>query len=165
MAIKRLRTVVKDYGMKALRKQIRELKDKPLVKIGFQGSKGEKVHAGGELTNTEIATIHEYGTDNIPERSMIRSTTKENKQKYNETIEKLGKQIITPSSKMTVEKGLGIIGQMVLTDVRNKFTNNDWPALKDPTRGGKQSAGKPLLDTAQLRNSATYVVDLKGKKS
>ena len=42
--------------------------------IGVVGPGASALEAGSSLTLAELALIHEYGTDTIPERSFIRST-------------------------------------------------------------------------------------------
>ena len=81
-------------------------------------------------------------------------------------MSELGRQILNPKKKMDIDTALGLMGQLVEADIKATFTNNDWPALKDPTRGGRNPDGgaKPLIDTGQLRQSIRYQIVKDGRK-
>lgn len=172
------RVVDKDIGFKAIRAEIEKLKNKPYVAIGIQGKsamekkKDPDDGSTGTATVVDIGTFHEFGTTGakgkvIPERSFIRSTRDENDQKYRKIIETMRQQIFKPrgtSVAMTVEQGLGLLGELIQGDIQAKFLNNNWEELQDQTRGGRNPEGdaKPLIDTGQLRQSIRYQVYMKG---
>lgn len=106
-------------------------------------------------TNIELARIHEYGTETIPERSFIRSTLFEKRPAIVELIKEVKAKIY--SGKMTVSQALDIIGLQVQALIRGKITDGDkaWPPLKEATIKAKGSS-KPLIDTGQLLKSVTY---------
>lgn len=166
----------KDLGWSKIKAEAQKLAKKPFVKIGIQGESGLKPKkkrgkvrgetASPGFTVVDIATVHEYGSPDkgIPERSFIRSTMDQNAVKYSNIAAGMKDQILNANSPLTTEKALEIIGQIIEADIKNKFTNNNWPELKDPTRGGKNPTGdaKPLLDTAQTVNSIRYQVFKEG---
>ncbi len=172
---KRTGVIDRDLGMKAIVKELGKLSKKPYVAIGVQGTSAlaAKKGSGGptRATVVDVATFHEFGVPadspdkTIPERSFIRSTRDENDSKYQAQLEVFGKELTDPRSQMTVEKALTTLGMEVQKDVQNKFNDNDWPELKDPTRGGKNPEGgaKPLIDTGQLRQSIRYQVVKDGR--
>ena len=168
--------VDRDLGWGNIFKEIKKLNKKPYVAIGVQGTSAmakKKGSAGPSgATVVDVATFHEYGVPAdseekvIPERSFIRSTRDENDAKYQARLAQFKDDILNPTSDMTTEKALGLLGEEVQRDIQRKFTENDWEELKDPFRGGKNPAGdgKPLMDTGQLRASIRYKVEKEGKK-
>ena len=108
-----------------------------------------------------IASIHEWGYEGenitIPQRSFLRSTFEEEKERVGKNLAiAIRKQ--AKENKYDPELALHKVGVWMVGKVKKKFTNNDWPALKDPTRGGKNFEGTatPLVDTGQLRASIDY---------
>lgn len=117
------------------------------------------------ITLAEVATIHEFGTDKIPQRSFLRSTYEEEKRKITLNLITLAK-IEAAKENPNMENVLAKIGAHMVGKVVTKFTVNNWAPLKDPTRGGRNKAGggRPLIDTGQLRRSIGYKV-VKAKSS
>lgn len=173
---KRGKVFDKDLGYAAIRKQIRELVGLPYVAIGVQGESAmERKQGGGKpgpATVVDVATFHEFGvpadmgSQRIPKRSFIRATVDKNQKKYENVMSELGRQILNPKKAMDIDTALGLMGQLVEADIKASFTNNDWPALKDTTRGGRNPDGgaKPLIDTGQLRQSIRYQIIKDGRK-
>ena len=98
-----------------------------------------------------VGIIHEFGAPsmNIPQRSYLRSTIKENNIKYKKLFEKLTFKMI--NSDTTMNKSLRYIGETVKGDVIAKITKGIPPPLK-------VRKGTPLVDTGHLRQSITYVI-------
>jgi len=109
----------------------------------------------------DVAIIHEFGfpEKNIPERSFLRSTANDEKQNISIVLSSLAKVELSKKDPDPFQL-LGKLGGYLQSKVRKKFTVNNWRALKDPTRGGrnKQGLATPLVDTGQLRRSITYEV-------
>ena len=149
------------------------------IKIGLVGKpqSGSGSSSGGDSKKTRdkdgniiyddsvdlayIASIHEWGYEDenisIPQRSFLRSTYEENEKKIEKNLAiAIKKQ--TNNNIFNGEEALKELGVWVVGRVKDKFTNNDWPALKDPTRGGRNKEGTatPLVDTLQLRASIDY---------
>jgi phage gpG-like protein len=115
----------------------------------------------------DIANIHEFGSPkrNIPQRSFLRSTWDENREKLQTVYITLIKREMknstrSPESILRVQE---LMGTWLSTKVKKKFTSNNWPKLKDPTRRGRNKKGlaTPLVDTGQLRASISYHVEVK----
>lgn len=112
-----------------------------------------------------VGLVHEFGDESsgIPQRSFLRST-------YNEQEDRLEGLLIKELQRQInagfydPEKAVKKIGVYMVGKIKGKFTNNNWPALKDPTRGGRNKDGgaTPLVDTGQLRASIDYEI-VKGK--
>lgn len=148
---------------KKLAQEIDDLFSESMVKIGVLGKFDERKRSSDDgssgVTVGQVAIIHEFGTSTIPERSFLRSTWREEEKKLFDTLRKILKGMkgnAGNKQKMALEK----LGNYMVGRVKKKFTNNDWPDLEDPTRGGKNKGGNatPLVDTGQLRASITYEV-------
>lgn len=164
-------TTDKDLGYKSFLREAHRAHD-AFVDVGYWGA---KTHSDdGSATIPYIASIHEYGTKPgtepvIPERSFIRSTTDENRQKYQELLDYGLMRIIL--HKATVKAVLAATGEIILSDIRVKITKGDesWPELADSTkakrRKGKGKHGKghhPLFDTGTLAKSGGTRVVING---
>lgn len=129
--------------------EMRKMKRRPHVKIGIQGQAGleKKVsesEGGGKFVSlgavslVQVATFHEFGGNpGPPERSFLRSTMDENKEKYFQLTEKLKSEIF--AGKMTVKKALTILGMQIVADVKNKIRSGIAPPLAQSTIERKNS--------------------------
>ena len=107
---------------------------------------------------TNIALVgffHEYGTKHAPERSFIRSTLHDNND-YKSKTRKLASAIVR--NKVTVKKGLGILGSTVSQDIQDKIVNLKSPPNTDATIKAKGSSN-PLVDTGLLLSSIDFEVE------
>ncbi len=124
-------------------------------------SKKKRRESDGTIANSDdtlldIAVIHEFGLGNQKERSFLRSTSNDKRVKN-----KIGKIAENELSKAAdPDKIIRKLAAAMVGEVKKKFTDNDWPALNDPTRGGKnpQGGARPLVDTGQLRASIAYEI-------
>lgn len=144
------------------------------VKVGFpegfdpgQPSKGDgNVRDASEIL--VIGATHEFGTDRagknhnvtIPERSFLRSSFDEDKERNSRVIEKAYHSIL--SRRATVAQALGLVGLFVGGRVKKKLRDLRMPPLAPSTlrkrRGGSDN---PLVDTGQLVNSIQHEVVVK----
>lgn len=170
---------------KALLKLKQDLSNKS-VKVGVMGkadrSRGGKAAGPGENTrpigNVELAVIHEYGAPkaNIPARSFLWSTMKVNRKAYADLIASLQKGII--NKKLTVSQALNLLGMRVANDAKNRIADGSIKqdlaestlahrmrkaasAIKKKHKQGIEGPAnvRALLDSGQLKNSITWVVD------
>lgn len=148
-----------DKGWKALQEYLKaQAPEGPHVKVGVLGASATAAHASSKLTNVEIAGIHEFGRGKVPERSFIRSAFDSNKPKYENAMRKLADKVLT--QQMTPRVAMGVLGQMIQSDVQKRFEDGIPPPLKDSTITRRFAMGykstKPLIVTSQLKNSITY---------
>ena len=101
-----------------------------------------------------VGIVHEFGnpSNNIPQRSFIRTGIRENKRAYKRLFRSLTRKII--DGKMDKHTALELIGLQAQTDIRQKITDLKLPPLKN-------RQGNPLIDTGHMRQSVTYEVDKK----
>jgi hypothetical protein len=155
--LKNSRVVKADFSK--LNKFIKGLETKAKVRIGLFGNKASR--EAGAITNPEIGMVQELGSvsRNIPPRSFLRVPIQQNASKIIARVKASSAVLLVSGNMKMVMKRLGISCEV---EVQKAFdlSGPGWPALKDPTRGGKNKQGdaKPLVDTAQLRRAVTSVV-------
>jgi hypothetical protein len=113
-------------------------------------------HVDGDLTVASIGFIHEFGTEDIPERSFMRSTLREKKKEIITLQKQLLRKIVNGSSNTV--KALGLLGEVMADFISQKITTLKTPPNAPGTIIAKGSSN-PLVDTGQLRNSITYEVN------
>jgi phage gpG-like protein len=160
-----------DRGFKEVRRKFAALNVKPYVKIGVQGTEAEarkeaRTPEGGNslqgITVVEVATFHEFGTSNVPQRSFLRDTIDEKQRSYMRIAQVLSGEII--DGKRDPIQALNLLGEKIKTDVVQRITDGIPPELAPETIERKGS-DVPLIDTGQLRQSISYAVEKKGKAS
>ena len=71
----------------------------------------------GDLSNVELATIHEFGTSTVPERSFIRSAYAANRKTYLGMLRDVVKRMLETGRVEVLEKGLNIIAVNTVDEV------------------------------------------------
>nr|WP_282564429.1 hypothetical protein [Providencia alcalifaciens] len=139
--------------LKALEARIRAIGKKKVV-VGVPASTNEVREDG--LSNATIAVAHEFGVpEHIPERSFLRSTLGENKDK--------AAGLLIQELKSDISQGdfsgraLAIVGEKLSVVVKRKIQSGISPALDSKTVKRKRSS-KPLIDTGNMLQSITYEV-------
>lgn len=144
---KRSRVIDRDLGFRAVVKRIGDLTSDPFVVIGIRAEEGSEL--------VTYAAANEFGTDTIPERSYLRSTIDENRDRY---FSEAGKAIRDHvNGRRGIRQGMGRLGLRVVADVQRKIT-----ALREPPNAPSTIAQKgsdnPLIDTGRLRQSIDFEV-------
>jgi hypothetical protein len=123
------------------------------VRIGVLTSED----AGPGLSLAELAAIHEFGAPsaNIPERSFIRSTLRDERDKIEALCLRLARGII--ADRLDLDAALGLLGTWAVAAIQAKIRSNIPPELAQATVDRKHST-LALVDTGQLINSITYEV-------
>jgi hypothetical protein len=173
------KVTTKDDLTPMINKALKEMGD-AVVYVGVPAdSKPRKVEEGEKdpPTNAELAYWHNYGDarDRYPPRPVLEPGVEDAKDKILEILKAGSKSVL--DGKSTINRVLGLVGTAAVSSVKNRITNSiDLPPLSPTTvairklkatkKGNKKFSGeRPLLDTAQLMNAFTYVVDkIKGKK-
>lgn len=138
---------------------IKGLETKAKVRIGLFGNKANREE--GSMTNPEIGAVQELGSisRNIPPRSFLRVPILQNAAKIVARVKSSSAVLLVQGNIKMVMARLGISCEQ---EVQKAFdlSGPGWPALKDPTRRGKNPQGdaKPLVDTRQLRAAVTSKV-------
>jgi len=126
------------------------------VKVGFPSESLPAAGEAGDISEVaEIAAFNEFGTSSIPERPFFRQGLDNNKQAINEFVDKEHEQVLTGNR--SVSEALNRIGLFVQSKIQDSIRNGDFAPLHPATKAAKGST-RPLIDTAQMLNSVTYVV-------
>ena len=140
-------------GLKALEARIRAMGKKKVV-IGVPAETNGDRKDG--LSNATIAAAHEFGVPgHISERSFLRSTLGENKDKAAGLLIRGLKADIAQGD--FSGKAFAIVGEKLSAEVKRKIQSGISPAL-DPKTVKRKGSSKPLIDTGNLIQSITYEV-------
>lgn len=142
-----------DKGFKAAIQKLQALKGKTL-QAGILASEGTNTKTGTLIA--EYACYNEFGTKNIPARSFIGSTCDEQSKKWDAQIDKIVGKVIEDSS-ANVEQLIGLLGEQIVGDIKEKITSNIPPPLSPPTIKRKKSS-RTLIDTGIMRNSIKFEI-------
>ncbi len=98
-----------------------------------------------------VGIVHEFGMEEkgIPERSFLRSTVVEQRQRIRSAMKRILKKMVEEG--LPTERGLQELGVILSELVRSKISDGIQPQLK--TR-----EGTPLWDTGHLIRAITYEV-------
>ncbi len=129
-----------------------EFFNKNQVLVGVPGKTND---SNGDVNNATLAALHEMGGTNLPERSFIRSTIRENGARYAKTEAEQIAQSIAGGTEPSIV--LERLGTMVSNDIKVKIVNGPFKDLEDITAKRKGS-DKPLIDTGAMRQSISYEV-------
>jgi len=145
--------------------------DKSFVVAGFPATEtpGNAVKKGSghepatEMAKVvEIAAIHEFGCParNIPQRSFFRPAIDKASPSVRDMKPVLLNKIL--DGKMTIRTGLSVIGEFVVSKIKNEIRTGTFAPLA-PSTIARKGSDKPLIDTAQMINSISYVTHAGGK--
>ncbi|OWO79286.1 hypothetical protein B5C26_21140 [Photorhabdus luminescens] len=155
----------KGAGLKALEARIRALGKKKVV-VGVPASANHARKDG--LSNATIAAAHEFGVPgHIPERSFLRSTLNENKEKAADFLSRKLKEALTTDGNVTMP--LIMVGQNLVGEIGKKIEAGISPPLSEATKAARRRKNKsakakegrkmtPLHDTGNLLAAITYEV-------
>ncbi len=133
---------------------LREL-GKYSVEVGIFGSDDSYYAMIAGVHEFGITIQKETGTIVIPERSFLRSTFDENKEKWFKFVQKQIPKLI--NSQMNAYTLCERLGAKMAGDIQVKITDLDTPPNADSTIKAKGSSN-PLIDTGGLRMRVTYRV-------
>ena len=147
-----------DAQWKAVQEAVKELK-KHEVLVGVPQEKSSR-KGSGKVTNAELLFIHTNGSPvrGIPPRPVLQPAIENDKERVGEM---LGKAIdaATSGNKEQVVPALERAGMYGANICKAWFVNpsNSWKPNSPETEKRKGSK-RPLIDTAEMRKSITYIV-------
>lgn len=150
--------VSKDPKFAAFAETLKSLGEKSAYVGVLAGGKANEPHAsdGDEpLTNVQIATWMEFGTDDIPERSFLRDTLTIKKAEIEASIAKRIGLALT--GKISIDEVHERTGLQVVGMCQERIAQGIQPGNAPSTIAKKKSA-TPLIDTGQLRSAITHEV-------
>lgn len=154
----------KDLGLNRIIRTLNKDLDGVVVKVGVQAKdKAVRRGKGGSIRNTDqplavIAAIHEFGLDNMPQRSFLRSAYDENLPMIDKMIQRVANGAVFG---LGTNAALNQLGNVVQGMVQRKIVDGSFVPNSPATIKRKKSS-KPLIDTGHLRQSIRYVIERKG---
>ncbi|KVE41701.1 hypothetical protein [Burkholderia sp. BDU5] len=133
------------------------------VLVGVPDSTAGRKDQGEPLSNAEIGYILENGSpaNNLPARPHLVPGVQDARPKFEPQLQK-GVEAALDGDLEKVERSLNRAGLVAQNSVRAKINSNIQPKLSDSTLAARRRRGvmreNTLVDTAQYRNSITYVV-------
>lgn len=170
MSISREGLIRRDHGMQNIMKKIL-LMPTQQVMVGWPGNgpvhndvehvtsktgkkRAKKTARMHGMSVASIAVVHEFGAPiaNIPSRPVMTQTTK----KYSGVMGPLKARLLREvyAGRLTTTQALAQMGLYWEGKVKGMFREGDFQELSPATIAAKGSS-RPLIDTAQLRNSCT----------
>ena len=132
------------------------LRARPVVRIGVLGAGGE---ARDDLTQAELAAIHEFGAPraNVPERSFLRATADAKRLEWLALLERTLR--LVTAGRLELEAALGIVGQKAVADVVARIRRGAGiPPPLQPETIRRKGSDRPLVDTGRLVQSISYEI-------
>lgn len=128
------------------------------VTVGVHPDKNRRSDPKDGIGNAELAMVHEYGLNNVPERSFLRSAVG-GRGKGRRAINRAFKEGVPAVLRgdMTAEQLNDQIGQMLVEAVRARMRENIPPPLKPETERKKTGPGT-LRESMELYESIGYKV-------
>jgi len=130
----------------------------------------------GDMNNATLGYIHETGAPaaNIPARPFLRPGVRESSGEWIPYLRQAGKAALEGKDAI-MDRALNAAGMKAVSAVKNRITAGIPPPLsqrtvdarraRTPSRQARVSADTtPLVDTAQMLNSITYVVRYRGRR-
>jgi len=128
------------------------------VAVGLPASKvAGKTYEGG-VSVVDVGAAHEFGTEDIQERSFLRAPFELKKPEINRAIEQAC--VAVGSGRKDAITALNLIGVTARNISVKAFESGGygtWPDIKDETKKAKGSSGI-LIDKGELRGDITWEV-------
>lgn len=145
---------VKDRGWNRIRKEIEEM-GRSFVKIGVLSNAGRYPASIGGMNLAEVATVHEFGTEKIPERPFLRQAFDKSNKKISDFIRNERDKIYQGAS--TTNESLHKLGVLHQGQVQETIATGEFAPLA-PSTVARKGSSKPLIDTGRLRQSINFEV-------
>jgi hypothetical protein len=155
--------IVRDLGLTTILKNMKAF-DGVALAVGIQGPEAGAIHPDSELDNVGLGVIHEFGAPGagIPVRSWLRAAFDFNEARWLSLAGRVAEKVYetTPAQP---GRALGIMGEVVVADIKKRFAQGIPPPLKQATIDARakqfgQKSSKPLLATGALRQAVTWTV-------
>jgi hypothetical protein len=130
------------------------------IAVGVPASKSARGDES-ELNNAQIAAVNELGSTDgrIPERSFIRSTLTENRNKYARMMGQVARRVSEGQDAPAI--ALHRVGFIISADVKHKIATG--PFIPNaPSTIKRKKSNKPLIDKGQLVQSIDHVIKKRG---
>lgn len=136
------------------------------VKIGvLSNAAGETKVPGSDMDLIGLAAIHEFGTParpwagfaGIPPRPFIRATFDANRAEVGKKVRALAVAFL--KGQISLNRGLNMLGHWGVGAVHRYVEQGSNLLPNAPSTIERKGSSRPLIDTKQLINGVTYVVE------
>jgi hypothetical protein len=152
------KVIVRDRGLTKIIENMASF-DGKAVAVGIQGPEAGAIeHEESDLSNVELGVIHEFGAPavGIPERSFIRAPFDASVRELTALMGKAAR-VVYDVRTASEDRVLGLVGEKVVSIFQNAMNRGIPPELK-PATVARKGSSKPLIDTAQLKQSITWKI-------
>lgn len=139
--------IVNDKGFKKIIDNLEKLSRTELVVGIFEGSLNRN---GEEIAPYAIRNEFGYG---VPQRSFMRSTY-DDKNGWKKGVEEVYDKVIEGNN---VESAVGILGEIVTNDIKQKISDNI-PPPNSPETINKKGSSRTLIDTGAMRQAVKPII-------
>lgn len=143
-------------GIEEMQKRMRAARGRSVVKVGVQDTEGVHKESDESLSVADVASFHEFGTINVPQRSFIRAPIDENRADLQKLQRNLLRDVLAGDK--DTKEALGILGEKAQSDMIAAINAGIEPGLEQSTIDAKGSS-TPLIDSGQLKQSIRYKVE------
>lgn len=145
-----------DKGLKKLQENLRGL-GQFSVDVGFLDEKGRMIHPMSVLPIAHIAAIQEFGADDTPERSFMRSVLV---LKRAQIAKVLGDQLaLVMVGKKTDVEAMSVVGAFVAKLIRDRLSNAaSWARPLDADTVAEKGGATPLDQTGAMKAAVGWRV-------
>ncbi len=149
-----------DRGLTVVRDRLRELGGLSLT-IGFQGPSGAQLYPTGVNVAT-VALLQEFGTKTSSQRSFLRSTMFESRDRIERAMARAVELTLTDLNTSPVA-ALSVAGDAIARMVSRKIeTSRGWAKRNRPSTIAKKGRDFPLHETDLMAKSVTWAVRRRG---
>lgn len=137
-----------DHGYNRVLTEVRRISNARVVRVGVT----DDPHEGSDLSVAEIAEIHEFGNDHVPQRSFLRAWVDANQASWMGRL----KSLILAKFYQATDWEAGF-GRYAVKGIQDRIRAHIPPPLAASTVKRKGDT-TPLIETEQLINGIIYEV-------
>ena len=143
----------RDRGFKALVKRVGKMaRSSGILTVGIHDDAGTT----GGLAVATVATFHEFGLGNNPERSFLRSWFDAKQASIAKQMTQAERAVV--KGLITQEQAINRLGLRFVGEIQAKIASGIPPA-NAPSTAARKGSSTPLIDTGQLRSSVSHKVE------
>ena len=152
----RVRIIDRDKGWKALLRRTKKLARQRGVTVGIHDGEGSAPSGDSALSVADVATIHEFGLGDNPERSFVRAYADEHADEVKAKERELIKGAI--KGNRTADDVLELLGLWIVSKMQERVRSGISPP-NDPVTIAAKGSSTPLINFGQLVSSITHEVE------
>lgn len=132
---------------------LRDLLQHRAVKVGVLRGTGPHPNSEEGLSVAQVMAFNEFGTDTIPERSMIRFTLRARRRIYRRVLARLFRKVY--EGRITDRAAIAAFGELVQTDIQQRIVGLKTPP-NSPETIARKGSSNPLIGTGTMRQSIRW---------